>query len=80
MIDPARFEEGRTAESAERRVELLFRLIEANSRLMRLLMSGSAGPALRAKVEAFCKAYIEAQRVDRLMRAEERFTIPRKAT
>ncbi len=78
-IDPPTVEEGRTSESAARRIELLFELIEGRANLMRLVLSGSAGAALRARAESFCETYIEARRVARLSRPDERYTLPRAA-
>lgn len=78
-IDPFTVEEGRTIESAVRRIESLFELIEEHSKLIRLVLSGSAGSSLRRKAESFCEEYIEARRVIRLSPPGERFSLPREA-
>jgi AcrR family transcriptional regulator len=75
MIDPGTVEEGRTLESTVRRIEILFE----HSKLIRPILSGSAGSILRAKAESFFEKYIEARRVARLARADARFSLPREA-
>jgi AcrR family transcriptional regulator len=78
-IDPPSVEEGRRPESVKRRIELLFELVEEKAGLFGLLLSGTASPALRDKVEAFCESYIEARRLARLSSPDESFSLPREA-
>ncbi len=78
-IDPPTVEEGRTVESAVRRIAMLFEFIEESSKLLRPVLSGAAGSILRRKAESFIEGYIEARRVVRLSKPEERFSLPREA-
>ncbi len=78
-VDPATVEEGRTAESTVRRIETFFELVEEHAKLLKPVLSGSAGAQLRKKAESFYEEYIRERRMVRLSRPGETFSIPREA-
>jgi AcrR family transcriptional regulator len=65
-IDPPSVEEGRTRDSAQRRIELLFELVEKRAGIVRPIMSGEAGAELRAKALDYCETYLADRRLSRL--------------
>jgi AcrR family transcriptional regulator len=78
-IDPPDVAEGRTRASAERRIELLFELVGERSGIVRPIMSGEAGPELRAKAQAYCEAYFADRRLSRLGLPDELYSLPTEA-